>query len=447
MLLTRKLVQIILAEHRSEPTPTRRILQTWLPLAATWILMTGEGPLLAAFIARQVAPELNLAAWSVVFPIVLIISAPGITLLSASTSLVKDIDSYKQIRRYVLWLTGIMSGIHVLLAFTPFYDFLMQRVIGAPPELIEPARVGIQIMLPFSAALSYRRFANGILIRYGRANVITIGAVMRLTVSMATLTICMLIGGVSGVVGATVGITLSVITECIYATWKVGPVIDRNLRTAPKMEERVNLGSFLAFYIPLVLTTLIYILLQPMIASALSRMPLPIPSLAAWPVLYGIVMMIGSGAFAFIEVVVVMLDEPHARPGLVRVAAVMGSCMVVALLLFNMTGLATIWLRYVAALPPDLIPNVRSALWLAIPIPGLYAADSLFSGALMNGRRTRAVTEGALVSISVLGALLVGGVLWGGYPGLLVSTAAMVISGTARTIWLGKRAWPVLVGK
>jgi len=409
--------------------------------------MTGEGPLLAAFVARQFDPELNLAAWSVVFPIVMILSAPGITLLSASTALVKDYETYTQIRRFVLWLIVAILVLHGLLAFTPLFDLFMRNVIGAPPELLEPVRNGLRIMLPFSAALSYRRFVNGVLIRFGRANTVTIGAVVRLCINITTLFVCAWIGGIAGVVGAALAITAAVIAEFIYATSVVNTTLESDLRPAPKVDEPLTFRAFIGFYLPLVLTTLIYVFVQPMIASALSRMPLPISSLAAWPVLYGIIMLVSSSSFAFTEVVVVMLDQPNAKRSLIRFTAIMGGTMIAILVLFNATELANLWLVYVAALPADLIDGVRSALWFAIFIPALHAADSLFSGTLMNSRRTRGITEAAGISIFTLGLILVAGVLWGTYSGLLIGITASFLGGLIRTIWLARQAWPILMGR
>ena len=435
-----------LSESEQKPVSLGKIFKTWLPLAATWMLMTGEGPLLAAFVARQLDPELNLAAWSVVFPIVMILSAPGITLLSASTALVKDYESYMQIRRFVLWLIGAILALHGLLAFTPAFDFFMQRIIGAPPELLEPVRNGLRIMLPFSAALSYRRFVNGVLIRFGRANTVTIGAVVRLCINGSALLLCAWIGGVAGVVGAAVAITCAVIAEFIYATIMVNTILESDVRAAPPVEQRLTFRSFMSFYLPLVLTTLIYVFVQPMIASALSRMPLPISSLAGWPVLYGLIMLVSSSSFAFIEVVVVMLDQPNAKKSLIRFTLVMAGCMVAIQLIFNATALANLWLVHVAALPADLIEGVRSTLWFAILIPALHAADSLFSGTLISSRRTRGITEAAIISLCMLGIVLATGVVWGAFSGLRVGIAASFLGGLVRTLWLARRAGPILKG-
>ena len=51
----------------------KRVLLFWLPLAATWLMMSVEGPFLSAVIARMAEPKFNLAAYGVAFAFALII--------------------------------------------------------------------------------------------------------------------------------------------------------------------------------------------------------------------------------------------------------------------------------------------------------------------------------------------------------------------------------------
>ena len=60
--------------------------------------MSIELPAINAIVARLMNPEISLAAYGgVVYPIALIIEAPVIMLLAASTALSRDWDSYKRL--------------------------------------------------------------------------------------------------------------------------------------------------------------------------------------------------------------------------------------------------------------------------------------------------------------------------------------------------------------
>ena len=66
----------------------RQICTFWLPLAGTWLMMAVEAPYLAAIVARLADPTENLAAFGVALSLAVIIEAPVIMLMSASTALV-----------------------------------------------------------------------------------------------------------------------------------------------------------------------------------------------------------------------------------------------------------------------------------------------------------------------------------------------------------------------
>ena len=80
----------------------KKIFYFWLPLAATWIMMSIEGPFLAALIARSLEPKFNLAAYGVAYSLALIIEAPVIMIMSASLALVKDSQSFYKLRNSFL---------------------------------------------------------------------------------------------------------------------------------------------------------------------------------------------------------------------------------------------------------------------------------------------------------------------------------------------------------
>ncbi|MBE9507167.1 MAG: hypothetical protein IMY86_03890, partial [Chloroflexi bacterium] len=111
----------------------RRIMRTWWPLAASWLLMATEGPMMNGVVARLAAPKITLAAWGgLVWPLALVIESPIIMLLSASTALSKDWDSYRKLRRFMMWAGALLTAVHILIAFTPLYYIVAVKLVGAP---------------------------------------------------------------------------------------------------------------------------------------------------------------------------------------------------------------------------------------------------------------------------------------------------------------------------
>jgi hypothetical protein len=425
-------------ESATTPLTMRRITQTWWPLAAGWFFMTVEIPFISAIIARNPEPEVNLAAWGLVFSIALILASPAMMLLSASTALSKDWPSYRKVERYTWAITALLTALHALLVFTPLFDFVVVRLMAAPDQIIAPSRTGLIIMLPYVAALAYRRFNYGVLIRFGYTKAVTYGALVRLSTDVLVAGILLFAGVQSGLILATVIFTSGIIVEAVYSGLRIRPVLPE-LRSSPLVKQVITLSSFSRFYIPLVMTSVLMIIVQPMGTAALSRMPHPLESLAVWPVVYSMLILFSSAGTAFTEAVVVLLEKPRAVFALHSFTMRMATIMVGLLLLMNATPLATFWFDNVAALPPDMAPQATWALWFSLLVPGMAFLQSWHTGTLVNLRQTRAITESVALSLAVHGGILYLGVVWGQVPGLYVAIVGLVAGHAARTFWLFMR--------
>ena len=289
----------------------RKIFQTWWPLAVSWFLMALELPALSAIVARLADPKINLAAYGgIVFPLALIIEAPIIMLLAASTALSKDWKSYQKIRKFMHTTSAVLTGLHILVVSTPLYFFLVEKIIGSPQEIVAPARIGLAIMLPWTWAVGYRRFNQGVLIRFGHSVTVGKGTFVRLAANFLVLASGYIVNIIPGIIVATSAVAAGVISEAVYIGIKVRPVIDSQLKPMPEIKPELSKKVFLNYYIPLALTSLITLLSQPLISSALSRMPHALDSLAVWPVISGLLFMFRSVGVAYNEVVVTLLDKP-----------------------------------------------------------------------------------------------------------------------------------------
>lgn len=247
-----------------------------------------------------------------------------------------------------------------------------------------------------------------------------------------------------GIVVATSAVAVGVISEAIYAGLVVRPVIRRQLIPAPPVKEPLTLPSFLNFYIPLAMTSLLALLVNPIGSASLSRMPQALDSLAVWPVLTGLVFLLRSLGIAYNEVVVALLDEPKSFLSLRRFSIWLAAATTAGLLLVAATPVSDFWFRTVSALNPRLINLAETAIWFALPLPALNVLQSWFQGTILFGKRTRGITEAVVVYLLTSVVILGGGIWWGQVTGLYVGIAGMAISMFTQTLWLGFRARPVL---
>ncbi len=431
------------------PLTQRRILALWWPLAASWLLMGIELPLFTACVARLAEPEVHLAAYgSLVFPIALVIEAPIMMLLAASTALAGDRDSWDKLRRFMHAASATLTLVHVAVAFTPLFDLLARRVFAVPAEVVEPARLGLRIMTPWTWAIAYRRTHQGVLIRCERGRPVVIGTLVRLCANALVFALGFVLEArgvrVAGIVVGTSAVAAGVVSEALFIRGCTRIV----LRERPLPEARagppLTRGSFLRFYLPLALTPLIAMFTQPIGAAAMSRMPEALSSLAAWPAVHGLLFLTRSAGFAYNEVVVSLLGRPGAVRALRRFGWTLGLSSMGVLLAVATTPLERFWFAVLSGLPEPLPGLCGTAILFALLWPASQALQSWYQGALVHGHETRSVTEAMAVFFAVTSAILALGVRWNEWRGIHFAIVALTLGSLAQTAWLAWRSARVL---
>jgi hypothetical protein len=423
------------------PVTLATVYRTWWPLAASWLMMGLELPAVSAVMARLPEPTVSLAAYGgVVFPLALLIESPIIMLLSASTALSRDWPSYRLVRRAMLTMGGALTALHALVAFTPLYDVVAAHVLGIPADILEPARLGLQIMTPWTLSIAYRRTQQGVLIRFGNSRAVGVGTAIRLGANVVVLALGYAHGRLPGIAVGTLAVIAGVVGEAIFAGFAVHPVLRDRVRPAPPTSDPLTVARFIRFYTPLALTPLMGFLAMPIASAAMTRMPRTLDSLAAWPVVNGLTFTLRSVGFALNEVVVSLLDRPGAAAPLRGFAFGLAGSTSALLLVVALSPLGPLWFGRVSALPPDLTALAVVALAIACPLPALNALQSWYQGVLVHSRRTRGVSESMAVYLAVMVAVLVAGIGVGRLPGLPITMLGMAAAGACQVEWLRRRA-------
>jgi len=421
------------------------IFATWWPLAGSWVLMGVELPLLSAVIARLADPKIHLAAFGgVVFPLSLLIEAPIIMLLAASTALSKNWASYVLLRRLMSQSAAVLTAIHVLIAFTPLYDVLVSTLLAVPEKIIEPARIGLQLMTPWTAAIAIRRFQQGVLIRFGQSKVVVMGTAVRLATNVFFLTAGYYAGKFPGIVVATSALAAGVTAEAIMVNVRIQPLLREIHRNESPDDTCLSMRQLLVFYLPLALTPILTLLSLPIGSAALSRMPHALESLAVLPVVMGLSFLIRSPGLAYHEVVVTLIGQPGAAHSLRRFTVLLATVTSSLLLVITITPLAPLWFGKVSGLSPTLTSIATTGLWFAVLMPALTALESWYQGVMVYSGRTGSIAQSVAVYLLISSVILGLGIVHGQVTGLYISLTATLIGFFMQTLWLHVQSQPTL---
>ena len=402
------------------------IARFWSPLAATWVMMALEGPLIAATIARLPEAKINLASHGVVFAIAILVEAPVIMLMTAATALVRDRDSYRKLRLFAHGLNALSTLLVVLLLVPAVFEPLILGLLDLPRDVADIIYGALWIYLPWPAAIGYRRFIHGVMISGGKTRQVAVGTVFRL-VSMAGTAFALpaftdLHGAWVGAASLTVGVCVEAVAARIMATG----AIRRVLATSPEESGAapMSYGGILAFYYPLALTSLVALSTHPMLTFFVGRARDPLESLAVLPVVHSLSFLFRAAGLSYQEAAIALTgnDFEHRRP-VGRFAMRMGLATTAAYALIVLTPLFGVWFETISGLTPELSGYARIPALVLIPVPGLGFWLAHQSAIMVLMRRTKAITMAT--TLGLLGILVVFPVLaWG--LGWVGATAAVV---------------------
>jgi hypothetical protein len=275
-----------------------------------------------------------------------------------------------------------------------------------------------------------------VLIRFGHSLTVGIGTAVRLLFDGIVLAAGFAVQSIPGTTVATAAIIAGVVGEAAYAGWRVRPVLRDELPESSESGNPLTYRDFFRFYVPLSLTTLIFLGARPVLTAAVSRMPSALDSLAILPVVTSLTFLLRSVGVAYSEVVIAHLDTRGSSGPLRRFALGLIAAVTLALLVVAATPLSRLWFGTITGLSGNLVRLARSSLWLALLLPGLSTLQSWIRGIVLHSRRTRSVTEATLFYFALLVGILCIGIEWARFGGVYVGLAAMSAGELAGALWL-----------
>ena len=421
----------------SEGLTQRQIARFWAPLAATWLMMAVEGPFLAAVIARLGEATFNLAAFGVAFSFAMLIEAPIIMMMSAAVALVGDSQSFLLLRRFTYLLNAAITLVMLVLLAPPVFRFVVERLVGLPHEVARLTHVATAILLPWPAAIGFRRFYQGVLIRAHLTRRVAYGTVVRVS-SMALAAVAL--SQLTALPGAYVGaaaLAAGVTAEAGASRWMARGAV-RAVRAVPAVGAPLTTAAIVRFYVPLALTSVLTLGVNPVVTFLLGHSRSALDSLAVWPVVTALVFAFRSAGFAFQEVGVALLGDERRVRALARFAATLAAVTAGALVVVAFSPLARVWLATVSGLPPEL---TRSGLWplrILCLMPALEVLLSFQRSRLVHARRTAPISWATAIEVGGLVAVTATGIAAFDLVGAVAGAAGMLTGRVAANTFLAR---------
>ena len=416
----------------------REMLSLWLPLAASIIMMVLEPSTINIALGRTLEPELALAAFGVAFSLALLVEAPIIMLLDASVARSVNYQAFRLMRRFTLLLGLIVTAIGLLVSLTPLYALIVEGLMNIPEDVAARALPTTQILAFWPLPIAWRRAHQGVLIRANRTGMITVATGVRLVTLAAALFGGLMLFPGAGSVVAGVAMVLSVTVEAALITWATRPVLRADFIESGSRREQSpqTMLELWRFYRPLAVSTILRQATRPVLNAGIAAAEMARASLAAWPVAWGLAILIAGPAWSLQQLTTALaVDESAYRR--VRVFALsLSGFFAFLLVVVAFTPLYGLVMGGVYNLSPELQELARPALQLMSVYPLLLGAQSLLRGVSILAGNTAVVRSAMTVNVLTLAAMIFAGVWLFSLNGVMLAAIAVLAGALAELGWL-----------
>lgn len=417
----------------------------WGPLALTWLMMAAEQPFLVSVIARLDDAKFNLAAFGIAFAFALIIEAPVIMLMSASTALVTDRHSFRKMKRFTDILNISIVIVQLIVLIPPIFNFIVQDLMGVPENVAHLTYIALFLLILWPPAIGYRRFYQGILIRNNLTRRVTYGTLIRLLMIGVSGFGLYLMGLEGAYVGAAT-LSIAVFAEAIASWLMARKTVKRIIHEGdlpiedsqgPNNGERIGYRFIARFYAPLALTSLLSLGVNPFITFFLGRSNMAIESLAVLPVVNSLVFIFRSMGLSYQEVLIALVGVRKQNYLLLRnFAIILGSAVTFLLGIIAFTPLANIWFTKVSGLTPGLANLAYTPLKIMLLLPALSVLLSFQRSTLVIASNTKPISIATGLELVTIVISLLICIAYFNMIGVIGAAIAYIIGKSASNIYL-----------
>ncbi|HUW10527.1 MAG TPA: hypothetical protein VM537_12420 [Anaerolineae bacterium] len=419
----------------SPPPSLRQMFMLWSPIAASIAMMVMEPSIINIALGRAADAEVALAAYGVAYGLAILIESPIIMLLDASVARSTNRGAFALVKRFTLALALAVTALGLLVSLTPLYTIVVEQLMRIPADIAAQTRPTLQILSLWPLPIAWRRSHQGVLIRAQKTGIITAATMLRLLILTVVLFGGLRVLPAKGAVVAGIAMVISVTAEAALTTWATQRALQTDLSEGTDLTSR----DLWRFYSPLLVTSVLNHSCRPMVSAGIASAMLARPSLAAWPVAWGFVVLISGPAWSLQQLTTTLGTDQQAFRRVTRFAVGVGIVLSLLLAAVAFTPLYDLVLGRVYNLSADLRDLARAPVQLMVIYPILTSAASLLRGQLIRSGRTPTVRAAMLVGVAGLGLMLVLGITRLSVTGVMLAAVATLAGALAELAWLRYR--------
>ncbi|MFW6265065.1 MAG: hypothetical protein ACOC3B_03065, partial [Bacillota bacterium] len=385
-------------------------LYFFAPMAATSLLMAITHSLFNAGLARLSRPEIYLAAFAVAKSLVHFIESPVMMVRQVVSTLINNAQNYHTVKKFMLGLASILFLVLGLALITGGARWIFSNIIGVEAEILDEAVIIFSVLIFFPFAAGLRNFMQGVAINLDKTPLFTIATLIRIVYVIILVSNIEKItffpdGILAGLMffGAVMIEGLVLLIGVIYKNGDLAKAHENKMNKNKRNSHSLNNGIIMAFFGPLILTSFIHNIANPLVNIGLARTSSPEIAISTYAVAWGLGMIVISPMFMFHQVAIKYIkNESENIAAVKRFGFFLGSIITVIMILLSFTEIGYYILRNWIGATEEISILSIDVLKLMILVPTIITVREYYWGLLMKKRYTSYITKGKIVNLSVL---------------------------------------------
>lgn len=388
--------------NKKETVSTGKLLKFFIPLGLSASLVTVSHIIINSTLTRADNPELIIASYVIAMSLFSITERLGVLLRHTCSALVRDRTSFKVMAHVAIYVITTLMLISATIAFTPLGSWIFSTLFGVEPTMVAHIVEVYQILIIVIFFSAIRCLFQGVIILNKQTKWLTFGMVIRLLGMYLLSQYFIQTGNINAKTGAYIFL-LGMMIESIVSFVEGRLLVKKMVKDEPSHPIK-NKSEIFRFYKPLIFSSLIIVLVAPLINVFLGKTIDIELAIAAYAIAFSITQLMLS-FFSYIHQIVLTFYSENSEK-VKRFAFVIGVIPVIVLALFNFTPLGHLFIENVIGANERLLEASLQALQFFLIMAIVFPILDYCNGLLLLRSQTKVMVFSqathVLVTLTVL---------------------------------------------
>lgn len=381
-----------------------RLLMFYVPLGTSSLLAALTHVIINGVLARSDHPDITISSYAVALSFSFLLDLPMNIIRQASGKYARDQKSFRAVARLTTIVAVILLTIAVLVGWSPLGTAMFHYLFGVQDELVISTVQVFQVLAFTYVFTALRGLYQGVIINQLRTGWMTVGMAIRVVAMFGMSWYFIKMDWTNdGRIGASVFV-VGLIIETFVSAWE-GWNLKKKLPARTEGLEVERVRHLLPFYMPLLYSSMVVVLLNPSIQASLNASMNPTMAVAAYAVALQLANLVSWFCMSVHQLVLQFYEKQ--KRDVILMTAGLSVLSPLVLLGFASDAGSHYLLESVLGVHGQLLSEVRVLLCYLSVQSALFPWLDFLAGKAMIAGRTKAVMAGKIFSVIVSIGLLV----------------------------------------